>query len=182
MADTAWSFPGLRPSLDVVPDVSYAAVLLALFQDGAHTRLVLTKRPLTMPTHAGHLAFPGGRPDPGDRGPLDTALREAHEEMGIEPSTVTVLGYLEPIHTVEFELYVAPVVGRLPDEPDFVPSPREVDRVLLPALSDLRDQRQWRSETWRERRVWFFDIEGEVLWGATAMMVRRVLGLGGAEI
>jgi len=177
VSDSSWSFPGLRPSLDVAPDVSYAAVLLALYRDGPETRLVLTKRPLTMPTHAGHLAFPGGRPDPGDQGPLDTALREAHEEMGIVPSTVTILGYLEPIHTVEFELYVAPVVGMLPDEPDFVPSPREVDRVLLPTVADLSDERQWRSETWRDRSVWFFDIEGEVLWGATAMMVRRLLGL-----
>ncbi len=177
MSNQTWSFPGLRPALEVKPDATYAAVLVALFRDGVDTRLVLTKRPLTMPTHAGHLAFPGGRPDPGDRGPLDTALREAHEEMGIEPSTVTVLGYLEPIHTVEFEHYVAPVVGRLPDNPDFVPSPREVDRVLLPSVADLADESSWRSETWRDRQVWFFDIEGEVLWGATAMMVRRLLGL-----
>lgn len=175
--DSGWDLPGLRPSLTVSDGVDYAAVLIPLYFDGHETRVVLTKRPMTMPTHAGHLSFPGGRPDPGDEGPVGTALREAHEEMGIEPASVDVLGFLDPIHTVEFELYVAPVVGRLPENPRFVPSPREVDKVLLPTVSALTDRRNWRSEHWRDREIWFFDIEGEVLWGATAMMVRRLLGL-----
>lgn len=158
-------------------DLQYAAVLVPIFEHQGSTRLVLTKRPMTMPTHAGHLAFPGGRPHSGDNGPVHTALREAHEEMGIEPESVDVLGFLEPIHTVEFELYVAPVVGRLPANTTFRPDPREVDKVLLPALGELRDERAWRSESWHGRSVWFYDIDGEVLWGATAMMVRRLLGL-----
>ncbi len=139
--------------------------------------MVLTKRPMTMPTHAGHLAFPGGRPDPTDGGPVDTALREAHEEMGIDPESVELLGFLEPIHTVEFSLFVVPVVGRLPANPRLVPSEREVDKVLLPTLSELTDGSRWRSEDWRGHTVWFFEIDGEMLWGATAMMTRRLLGL-----
>ncbi len=177
-AFVTWSFPGLKPA--VVPPSEgqpYAAVLLALYPDGPETRLVLTKRPMTMPTHAGHLAFPGGRPDPGDRGPIDTALREAHEEMGIDPAQVDILGFLEPIHTVEFELFVVPVVGRLPAGPVFTPSEREVDKVLLPTVASLSDGEQWRYEAWSGRKIWFFDIDGDVLWGATATMVRRLLGL-----
>lgn len=139
--------------------------------------MLLTKRPLTMPTHAGHLAFPGGRPDPGDRGPIDTALREAHEEVGVHPDLVEVLGFLNPIHTVEFTLFVVPVVGWMSSRPDFVPSEREVDRILEPSLDELREPDRWRFETWRGRRIWFFDIDGEVLWGATAAMTRLLLGM-----
>lgn len=155
-----------------------AAVLVPLYPDqtGTH-RMLLTKRPLTMPTHAGHLAFPGGRPDPGDRGPIDTALREAHEEVGVHPDLVEVLGFLNPIHTVEFTLFVVPVVGWMSSRPDFVPSEREVDRILEPSLDELREPDRWRFETWRGRRIWFFDIDGEVLWGATAAMTRLLLGM-----
>jgi 8-oxo-dGTP pyrophosphatase MutT (NUDIX family) len=168
--------------LDTPPppgDLPQAAVLAPLYEDGTgDLRLVLTKRPMTMPTHAGHLAFPGGRPHPGDDGPVATALREAHEEVGIEPATVEVLGFLPEIHTVEFTLLVVPVVGRLPaGDPHLVPSPREVDRILTPRVDDLADDARWRFELWRGRRVWFYELEGEVLWGATAWMTRAMLGL-----
>ena len=155
-----------------------AAVLAPLFEDvHGDIRLILTKRPMTMPTHAGHLAFPGGRPDPGDRGPIDTALRETHEEIGVDPALVEVLGYLPTVDTVQFSLMVVPIVGKLPPEPHLVPSEREVDKILLPRVADLVDESKWRSEDWHGRRVWFYDIDGEVLWGATAWMTRRLLGL-----
>ena len=155
-----------------------AAVLAPLFEDddGA-IRLILTKRPMTMPTHAGHLSFPGGRPDPGDRGPVDTALRETHEEIGVPPGDVEVLGFLPEVDTVEFSRQVVPVVGRLPKNPTIVPSAREVDRILLPRVANLVEDELWRSETWMGRKVWFYDIDGEVLWGATAWMTRRLLGM-----
>jgi 8-oxo-dGTP pyrophosphatase MutT (NUDIX family) len=159
-------------------DLPRAAVLAALYPDETgEVRVVLTKRPDTMPTHAGHLAFPGGRPHPDDDGPVTTALREAQEEVGIEPEDVEVLGFLPTIHTVEYTLMVVPVVGRLAQAPQLVPSPREVARVLTPKLSDLADENRWKFETWMERRVWFYELEGEILWGATAAMVRWMLGL-----
>lgn len=159
-------------------DVPTAAVLAPVFEDSAgDLRLVLTKRPMTMPTHAGHLAFPGGRPDPEDDGPVATALREAHEEIGVEPSEVDVLGFLPEIHTVEYSLMVVPVVGRLRPDPELRPSEREVDKVLTPRLSDLAREQDWRSEDWRGRRIWFYEIDDEVLWGATARMVRDLLGM-----
>ncbi|HVR33475.1 MAG TPA: CoA pyrophosphatase [Acidimicrobiia bacterium] len=155
-----------------------AAVLAPLYEDShGDIRVVLTKRPDTMPTHAGHLAFPGGRPDPGDDGPVSTALREAHEEVGIEPESVEVLGFLPAVDTISFSLMVIPVVGRLASEPVLVPSPREVDRILLPRLVDLADDAGWRSEEWRGHTVWFYEIDGEILWGATAWMTRTLLGL-----
>lgn len=170
--------PGLVPHLPEADGADVAAVLVPIFPDagGVH-RLLLTKRPMTMPTHAGHLAFPGGRPDPDDQSPIDTALREAHEEVGVDPSLVEVLGFLRPIHTVEFTLFVVPVVGWMNSRPDFIPSEREVDRLLEPSLDELADPGRWRYEVWRGRRVWFFDIGDEVLWGATASMTRLLLGL-----
>lgn len=145
--------------------------------DEGVNRLILTKRPMTMPTHAGDLAFPGGRPDDGDGGPVGTALREAEEEVGIDPKSVTVLGFLPAIHTIEYSLMVVPVVGWMEGVPELQPSPREVDKVLEPPVEIFSDENNWRFETWRGHKVWFFDLEGEVLWGATAHMVRQLVGL-----
>ena len=155
-----------------------AAVLAPLYEDeDGQVRVVLTKRPDTMPTHAGHIAFPGGRPDPADNGPVSTALREAHEEVGIEPSMVEVLGFLPPIDTVEFSLLVVPVVGRVQTPLNLVPSEREVAKVYTPLLEDLADGSKWWSVPWNGFQVWYYDLEGDTLWGATARMVRDLVGL-----
>lgn len=159
-------------------DRMMAAVLAPLYEDeDGEVRVVLTKRPETMPTHAGHIAFPGGRPHPEDDGPVGTALREAHEEVGIEPGQVEVLGYLPPIDTVEFGLLVVPVVGRVSTPIGLVPSPREVARVYTPLLSDLADPGRWWHVPWEDWKVWYYDLEGDTLWGATARMVRLLVGL-----
>lgn len=161
--------PGDRP---------LAAVLAPLFEDDdGQLRLILTKRPDTMPTHAGHISFPGGRPDPGDDGPVGTAIREAHEEVGIDEDQVEVLGFLPPIDTVEFTLLVVPVVARISTPLDLVPSEREVAKVYMPLVSDLADADNWSHVPWNGWRVWYFDLGGDTLWGATARMVRQLVGL-----
>lgn len=159
-------------------DRMLAAVLAPLFEDDdGNLRVILTKRPDTMPTHAGHIAFPGGRPDDGDSGPVDTALREAHEEVGIEPHQVEVLGFLPPIDTVEFSLMVVPVVGRVSTPLGLVPSEREVAKVYTPLVSDLADAERWWHVPWDGWKVWYYELEGDTLWGATARMVRVMVGL-----
>lgn len=161
--------PGDRP---------LAAVLAPLFEDDdGQLRLILTKRPDTMPTHAGHISFPGGRPDPGDDGPVGTAIREAHEEVGIDEDQVEVLGFLSPIDTVEFTLLVVPVVARISTPLGLVPSEREVAKVYMPLVSDLADADNWSHVPWNGWRVWYFDLGGDTLWGATARMVRQLVGL-----
>jgi len=164
---------------DEVPETSSppAAVLVPIYRDNGAAHLVLIKRPMSMPTHGGHIAFPGGRPDPDDAGPVATALREAHEEVGIVPGDVHLLGFLLPVDTVQFRLPVVPVVGFLDGVPDLHPSEREVDRLFRTPIDSLRDESAWRCETWPGHSVWFFDLDGEVLWGATAWMVRELLGL-----
>lgn len=167
--DDGFSDPGGKP---------VAAVLAPLYDDDdGEMRLVLTKRPETMPTHAGHIALPGGRPHPEDSGPVATALREAHEEVGIEPNQVEVLGFLPPIDTVEFKLLVVPVVGRLVGPVRLVPSEREVARIHTPLVADLADPDRWWSVPWNGWQVWYYDLDGDTLWGATARMVRLLVGL-----
>jgi 8-oxo-dGTP pyrophosphatase MutT (NUDIX family) len=159
-------------------DKPLAAVLAPLYlDDDGDLRLILTKRHDTMPTHAGHISFPGGRPHPGDAGPVDTALREAHEEVGIEPDQVEVLGFLPPMDTVEFSLLVVPVVGRVEPPLRLVPSAREVERIHTPRVNDLADADRWWSVPWNGWEVWYYDLDGDTLWGATARMVRQLLGL-----
>lgn len=159
-------------------DVPMAAVLAPLFEDEAgRLRLVLIKRPETMPTHAGHIALPGGRPDPADSGPVATALREAHEEVGIEAAQVEVLGFLPPINTVEFNLLVVPVVGRVSTPLGLVPSQREVDKLYTPLLEELAEASRWWYVPWNGSKVWYYELEGDTLWGATARMVRQLVGL-----
>lgn len=146
----SWNFH-LVAEPAAVDGMDRAAVLVPIYPDAeGEDRLILTKRPDTMPTHAGHIAFPGGRPDPGDRGPLDTALREAEEEVGIKPDDVDVLGFLPPVDTVQFQLMVVPVVGRLARQPVLVLSEREVVRAYAPTLAELADETRWHSETWQD--------------------------------
>ena len=173
-----WDRLHLQDSFPEPGDRPMAAVLAALYEDqDGQVRVVLTKRPDTMPTHAGHISFPGGRPDPGDNGPVDTALREAHEEVGIAPASVEVLGFLEPIDTVEFSPLVIPVVGRVAAPLNLVPSEREVARIYTPLLADLADGERWWTIPWNGWQVWYYDLEGDTLWGATARMVRLLVGL-----
>lgn len=164
---------------NVVPETGAppAAVLVPLYRDNGHAHVVMIKRPMSMPTHAGHIAFPGGRPDPRDDGPVATALREAHEEVGISPDDVHLLGFLPAVDTVQFRLPVIPVVGFIDGVPELIPSEREVDRLFRTPIDVLRDESAWRCETWGGHAVWFFDLDGDVLWGATAWMVRELLGL-----
>lgn len=173
-----WDSLNLVPGYPEPGERPMAAVLAPLFEDeGGQVRVVLTKRPDTMPTHAGHIAFPGGRPHPGDDGPVDTALREAHEEVGIAPGRVEVLGFLPPVDSVEFSLLVVPVVGRIAAPLQLTPSEREVTRVYTPRLTDLADRERWWSIPWNGYEVWYYDLEGDTLWGATAHMVRVMLGI-----
>ena len=149
--------PGERPM---------AAVLAPLFEDETgQIRVVLTKRPDTMPTH------------PGDDGPVGTAMREAQEEVGIDAGQVEVLGFLPAVDTVEFSLLVVPVVARISTPLRLVRSDREVDRIYTPLLADLADQSNWWHIPWNGWKVWYYDLEGDTLWGATARMVRELVGL-----
>lgn len=156
-----------------------SAVLVALYPGDAGTTMILTKRPTHMRTHAGEIAFPGGSVDPSDDSLWDTALREANEEIGLDPLAVTYVGDLDRFVTGASYSLVQPIVGRLDRRPDLVASPDEVAEILEVPLVELIDDGVYRREEWRRDSPWipmhFFELIGETVWGATALMIDNLL-------
>jgi len=154
-----------------------AAVLVPLYEDDSGTvRVVLTKRPGNMRTHAGDVVFPGGRIEEQDTGPVDTAIRESCEEIGLpESAIIEVMGGLGPVTTRSAEMIVVPVVARIERPSRFVPDPSEVEVILEPSIHDLLGSTRWVRRDWQGHPLWFFEFPEGVLWGATAFMVQDLL-------
>ena len=154
-----------------------AAVLAPLYEDAAgDVRLILTVRPDHMNTHAGDVVFPGGRIEDGDDGPIATAIREAEEEVGIPASSVTVLGGLAPVAPGRPRMIIVPVVARIERPAQLVLQVEEVAAVLEPTLEALADESRWSQRDFHNHPLWFFEFPEATLWGATAFMVRELLG------
>jgi 8-oxo-dGTP pyrophosphatase MutT (NUDIX family) len=154
-----------------------AAVLVALVERPAGLSVILTRRADTLRSHTGQVAFPGGRCDPGET-PWVTALREAHEEIGLEPSQVTVAGLSTPYRTGT-GYHVIPVVGFVTPPFTLSPNPDEVADIFETPFVFLMDldnyeQRQGRSPAGEERRFYALTWEDRLVWGATAGMLRAL--------
>jgi 8-oxo-dGTP pyrophosphatase MutT (NUDIX family) len=163
-------------------DVQAAAVLMPLFEAAGETRIVLTRRPDTMPSHRGDVAFPGGKVHPEIDATLrDAALREAEEEIGLPRGAVEVVAELDTISTVTSRFLVAPFVGALAEPPEMRPDPREVERVFDVGLSELMAEGVHRVEHWGTgvltRDVHIFELEDETVWGLTARILSGFLTL-----
>ena len=159
---------------------SPAAVLLALIERPAGLALLFTERSPDLKDHPGQVSFPGGRIEAGDGGPEAAAIREAGEEVGMEPRLISVAGRLEDLLTVTGFL-VTPVVAFVAPEYRPVADGREVAEVFEVPLKYLLDERMIRS-TWRERlgtriRVYQIDYGGHRIWGATASILVQFLSL-----
>jgi 8-oxo-dGTP pyrophosphatase MutT (NUDIX family) len=173
----------------VSPGSRSAAVLVPLFEAdgpaGREAALVLTKRPEHLPHHQGEIAFPGGSLEPAvDRTLADAALRETEEEIGLPRAQVELVGELDGIATFASRFTIAPFVGVLEHEPVLVPDPREVEEILEVPLSELLDPEAFREERWdfgrleipeNERSVYFYELPGETVWGATARILTGFL-------
>ena len=166
-----------------------AAVLVPLFEQDGETRVILTVRSDRLRSHQGEVAFPGGRLDPGEE-VAEGALREAHEEVGLDPGLVTVVAALTAMPTVSSNTVMTPVVATLEGRPSLVANPDEVDRVFDVALSELVAAHAFHEEWWSvpgrrhlsdlpdgEFPVWFFEVAGETVWGATARTLVELLCL-----
>ncbi|WP_245540778.1 NUDIX hydrolase [Patulibacter americanus] len=151
-----------------------AAVLVPLVELRGRIHVVLTRRPATMRRHAGEIAFPGGRSDDDDPTPTATALREAHEEIGLRPENVEVLGALSPVGTFVTGYAVYPVVGWVEHPGRWQLSPREVDAVLELDLEALRESHEQRRLV-RQGVPFLTDtytVDGHEVWGATGRMLK----------
>ncbi|MGN6695682.1 MAG: NUDIX hydrolase, partial [Aquihabitans sp.] len=129
--------------------------------------------------HSGEVSFPGGGQDAGED-LRDTARREACEEIGLDPALVEIIGELDHLSTITSNSFIVPFVAVLPGRPELQASPAEVAAVLTVPLRELLDPEVFREERWdlfgQERAMWFFELVGDTVWGATAAMLRQLLG------
>lgn len=158
-----------------------AAVLLILTEKDGEYRILFTRRTERMTHHKGQISFPGGACQQSDRTPLDTALRESQEEIGLTPQAVTVLGELDDTLTFVSNYCITPFVGLITWPYRFKLNPEETAELITVPLRALRDKANFREETWVEDgipvTVPFYTYKGKVIWGATARILKQFLSL-----
>jgi 8-oxo-dGTP pyrophosphatase MutT (NUDIX family) len=157
----------------------HAAVLIPLFQDGADYKILFTQRTQKVEAHKGQISFPGGRIDAKDRTLLETALREAYEEVGIRRKDVTVLGRIDDMLTVASNYIVHPFVGLIPSSYSFVISRDEVERLITVPFRTFFESGTVMPVHY-EGRVYeglAYTHDGEVIWGATARIMNNLVGI-----
>ena len=170
-------FSGVRPS----------AVLVLLADDDAGTAgVLLTRRSTALRNHAGEISFPGGRIDPGET-EIDAALREANEEVGLDPAAVEIVGELDHLATVVSRSHIVPVIGRAAAQLSLAPQSPEVERVMWVPLAEFARADTYRAERWvapwGKRVLYFFELDDETVWGATArILVDLLWRVGGVRL
>ena len=166
--------PALLPAMGLKP--SAVLVTLRAITDADGFELVLTRRTDDLPSHAGQVSFPGGGTKETDEGPVITALRETHEELGIEPQQVEVIGFLDHLNTIT-GFHVVPVVGVIPANIELAPSEHEVARVFAVPLDVFLEDSNWieKIHTYKGSEITMKELHwhGENIWGATAYMIQR---------
>ncbi|MFW2403464.1 MAG: CoA pyrophosphatase [Gammaproteobacteria bacterium] len=157
-----------------------AAVLVPLVTHGDEIAMLLTQRTAHLKDHPGQISFPGGRSEPGDAGAVETALREVHEEIGIEPGAVQVVGYMEPLAVVT-GFAVTPVVGFVGGGYTLELDAYEVEEAFEVPLDFLLDEANevptLRTVRGIEARFYEYHFDGRRIWGATAAMIKSFIDL-----
>ncbi len=159
-----------------------SAVLILFYPKNEIMHLPLILRPVYAGVHSGQVGLPGGRVEPTDSDITTTALREAHEEIGIDVSSVKILGRLSELFVAASNHLVHPIIGVTEQYPHFKPDPREVDQLIEVPLARLQDKsivgvKNIIVSGNIEITAPFFDIEGQTVWGATAMILNELLML-----
>jgi 8-oxo-dGTP pyrophosphatase MutT (NUDIX family) len=160
-----------------------ASAVLALLADGPHgAEVLLTRRSSRLTNHSGEVSFPGGRLDT-DEAPSAGALRETHEEVGIRPDEVRLVASLSPLNTYVSRSFIVPLVGTIERKPDLRLNADEVARAFWVPLAELIRPDTFHWEWWRfdhlelrgERPMFFFHLDDETVWGATARLLHELL-------
>lgn len=169
-----------EPMIPTFPDARNSAVLLVLADGPEGAEVLLTRRSQKMRSHKGEMSFPGGRCDPGES-PVETALREAHEEIGLDPAHPTIVGELGHLSTIVSKSYIVPVVATIEEPVPLEPQTMEADRVMWVPVADLTRPGTYHRERWGlaplDRPLHFFHLDDETVWGATAHMLVDLLTL-----
>lgn len=157
-----------------------SSVLILLYQYEGKIYLPLTKRHDYNGTHGGQISFPGGKHEEEDESRTYTALREAHEEIGVAPSEVEVLGLLSEIYISPSNFKVLPVVGFINVKPLFVREKFEVEKIIEVEIADFINKANHKTKDIEVRNttikdIPYYDIQGHVVWGATAMILSELV-------
>ena len=157
-----------------------AAVLCALFEEDGCLCVLLTRRAASLRSHTSEVSFPGGRLEQGET-PEQAALREAYEEVGLDPAGVEILGNLSPFSTRKYQVAFLPFVAWLAEPPVLTPNPDEVEQVLRVPLARLREEGVHHQEIWNLPEIaglviHFFELDEDIVWGATAHVLDELLG------
>jgi len=157
-----------------------SAVLIPIVKRENRMELLFTKRSETVEHHKGQISFPGGATDNADFSPVDTALRESLEEIGLERSAISILGVMDDLQTPT-GFVVTPVVGFIQQLPSLRINPEEVSQVIFVPLEKFFDD-GLRHSTMRERdgimvEIFSYEVWEEPIWGATAFFVKQLINL-----
>ena len=170
---------GSRPRRIVEGEGLIPAAVLLLLIDRAGPHVLFTKRTEGVSHHKGQFSFPGGIVETWDGSRLETALREAQEEIGLPPEAVEVIGTLDDTETRATSFVITPFVGLIREPVRYVPDGREIERVLEVPLAALLDPANFREEV--EKRdglaqpLYLYGYGGETIWGATARILKQFL-------
>ncbi|MGY6743564.1 MAG: NUDIX hydrolase [Cecembia sp.] len=159
------------------PDYRKGAVLMLLYPDLKRQAFVpFIKRPTYPGVHSGQIAFPGGKMEESDKDLSETALRETEEEIGVDAQKVELIGKLSDLYIPPSNFMVSPYIGFTLEKPEFSPDPEEVVRIINCPFKTLLDKSVRKTGTVQgsggyRLKAPYFDIESEMVWGATAMML-----------
>ena len=160
-------------------DARTAAVLILLYPDDGSVHTVLMQRHNYDGVHGGQISFPGGKQEPSDKDIIQTAIREAEEETGVDPARISVLGKLTPLFIPVSNMIVTPVVGWIDETPVFNHQSEEVVFLINADIKRLLDPAIVKIKPFEIRGelldIKYFDYDGHVIWGATAMILHELL-------
>jgi 8-oxo-dGTP pyrophosphatase MutT (NUDIX family) len=157
-----------------------SSVMIMLYNENSRWKFPLIQRPLNSGVHSGQMALPGGRMEESDADRIATAIRETREEIGVETSQMKVLGVLTELHIQASQNTVLPVVSYIPGKPEYSPDPAEVESIHIVSLAEIADEnrRKITDISVTENitiEAPYFDVEGKIIWGATAMILSEFL-------
>ena len=165
----------------VSPGPLVRAAVLVPIVDRGDAALVFAQRTEHVGHHRGQISFPGGRVDPGDADDLAAALREAHEEVGLDPARVEPLGLLDDTETFATQFVITPWVGVVRGPVVWQPDGAEIEKVIEVPVAALLDRGNFRVERWERNGaahdVYFYDYGDTTIWGATARILKQYLDL-----